>query len=731
MTNLTESIFGFFLSGILIGCVVGLVSGIVSLPASEIAFYVAGSMGMHAVALGLVGLFIGSIQPRIPSHLDLTNLFKAVRASFVQSESDSLQQRSRIAATIWVVALVVLAGALFLAKGYGLILSRIQSPEFASVGAAIFGLFIVASVLVLAAPFQASFGRSFEHLIRRRPNLTFMVNPFLNLLLSVVLLIFWLYATTLDEKSSSLDLPWQAVAVFVVSFVFLYVLGEWLSTKSIRLPAAKRLQLAALFLFMAGFALILGLRSPSARVALGKDVGLNQVMMGLIRLPFDEDGDGYAAILSGGDCDDSDPDIHPGAVDIAGNEIDENCDGIFARSEVSQSTKDDSRTVRQLGFSPPYSFILVTIDGLRTDHLGYHGYGRETTPAIDDMASDSVVFKNAYGVSSLMPASMASLMTGRFPSELHRDFKETTKYMANNVFLAETLARQGYHTAAFPSHSYFSNETGFEQGFSHWQPYKISEGRQPYVPTAQRVVTSAFEHLGRLEPDPTKPYFLWLHIVDPQPNYLKHLGVTAFGESQVDRYDHELRYVDNWLEWFFKKLRQRQDWNDSIVLIIAGTRGEDFVSEQPARLDEATLRVPLIIRVPGVPPRPVESRVSLIDLAPTLLGLADVGQSDSGRVAMNLKGSTLVQSLLGKDAKPKPILAESPRTVNSGKQWAWLDGAMKLHYDGRASAWRVFDVSRDPDELVDLAPKRPELRDKLRKSMQQYRSRLNLIPAKR
>ena len=119
------------------------------------------------------------------------------------------------------------------------------------------------------------------------------------------------------------------------------------------------------------------------------------------------------------------------------------------------------------------------------------------------------------------------------------------------------------------------------------------------------------------------------------------------------------------------------------------------------------------------------------DLAPTLLGLADVGQSDSGRVAMNLKGSTLVQSLLGKDAKPKAILAESPRTVSSGKQWAWLDGAMKLHYDGRASAWRVFDVSRDPDELVDLAPKRPELRDKLRKSMQQYRSRLNLIPAKR
>ncbi|MEE2757041.1 MAG: sulfatase-like hydrolase/transferase [Myxococcota bacterium] len=731
MTNLTESIFGFFLSGVVIGCMVGLIFGISSLPASEIAFYVAGSIGMHAVALGLVGLFIGLIHPSIPSHLGPMSLFRAVKASFVQSDADSLQGRSRIAATIWVVALVVLAGASFLARGYGLILGRIQSPEFASVGAAIFGLFVVASVLVVAAPLQASFGRSFEHLIRRRPNLTFLVNPILNMVLSTALIVFLLYSTVADEKTASLDLPWQAVTVFIVSFVFLYLLGEWLSTKSIRLPSAKRLQLAALFLFMAGFALVLGLRSPNARAALSKDVGLNQVMMALIRLPFDEDGDGYAAILSGGDCDDTDPDIHPGAVDIAGNQIDEDCDGILATSDAKKSRRNDTKTVRELGFSPPYSFVLVTVDGLRMDHLGFYGYGRETTPAIDDMASESVVFKNAYGVSSLMPASIASLMAGRFPSELHRDFKETTTYLDTNVFLAETLLRQGYHTAAFPSDSYFSNKTGFEQGFSHWQPYKISQGRQPFVPTAQRVVTSAFEHLGRLEPDPTKPYFLWLHIVDPQPNYLQHLGVTTFGASQVDRYDHELRYVDNWLEWFFKKLRQRQDWNDSIVLIIAGTRGEDFVDEKPARLDEATLRIPLIIRVPGVPPRPVESRVSLIDLAPTLLGLADIGRFNSGRVAMNLRGSTLVQSLLGKAAKSKPILAESPSTQNSGKQWAWLDGAMKLHYDGRASAWRVFDVSRDPDELVDLAPERPELRDKLRTSMQQYRSRLNLIPAQR
>ena len=172
MTNLTESLFGFFLSGIIVGCLVGLILGISSLPASEIAFYVAGSVGMHALSLGIIGLFIGTIQPRIPSHLGFTSLLKSLRGSFIQSETDSLQRRSRIVATIWVVALMVLLGALFLARGYGLILSRIQSPEFASLGAAIFGLFAVASVLVLAAPLHGSFGRLFEHLIRRRPNLT-------------------------------------------------------------------------------------------------------------------------------------------------------------------------------------------------------------------------------------------------------------------------------------------------------------------------------------------------------------------------------------------------------------------------------------------------------------------------------------------------------------------------------------------------------------------------------
>ena len=111
--------------------------------------------------------------------------------------------------------------------------------------------------------------------------------------------------------------------------------------------------------------------------------------------------------------------------------------------------------LQDLGFRPPYSVVLVTVESLRADHVGFYGYGKETTPAIDDLAAQSVVFKNAYSVSSAPQTSLSSILSGRYPSELKRNRNFFPLYHGDNIFLAEMLSEQRFHSAAFPSHWYF------------------------------------------------------------------------------------------------------------------------------------------------------------------------------------------------------------------------------------------------------------------------------------
>jgi choline-sulfatase len=732
MTHMMESIFGFLLAGILTGCGLGALSGLFSMPLSEPALYILGSAGLHGIAGGVVGFVLGSLHPTIPSNLQLTHLFSDMKRRLLLQSHDALQSRCRTVSNVWMAAVFICLGAVFLADGYHLILTRIQSPEFAAAGTAVFGLFIVAGVLAIARPIQSALARSAENMVRRRPNLTPVVHPLLNLCVAFVIAGVWILAGVGYDNSLLSVLPWRGLFIALMVVVSTYVAGEWLSVRLTRLPMSKCVQLASIFIFFAGVSSVAGLRASDARVALASDQGVNRSMVALIRLPFDADRDGYARILGGGDCNDNDPQIHPGAVDIHGNTVDEDCDGRLVieppKTKIKSVNQSDLTT---LGFRPPYSVIMVTVDGLRPDHLGFYGYGRETTPAIDDLASESVVFKNTYAVSSSMEASIAALLSGRFPSELSRNFAQATTFGSENLFLAETLAGKGYHTAAFVSHWYFDKASGLDQGFDLWQPYVVEKGRLPFVPTAETVVTSAIQHLNRLEPDRTKPFFLWLHIIDPQPNYLRHLEIPRFGTSTIDRYDHEIRYVDTWLEWFFKTLRQRQDWADSTVVILAGSRGESFQNASEPKLNEATLRVPLIIRVPGVPPRPVESRSSLIDLVPTVLDLAGIQKGDSSRLAMVPRGRSLVPLFLGQKTASRPVFAEAPHAQNRPMQLAWLQGATKLHFDGQDSQWRVFDVTRDPDEQEDLSKSRPGLTQKLRTAMTQFRSNLVMRPVER
>ncbi|HTB60873.1 MAG TPA: sulfatase-like hydrolase/transferase, partial [Polyangia bacterium] len=153
-------------------------------------------------------------------------------------------------------------------------------------------------------------------------------------------------------------------------------------------------------------------KAGSARAALvGPALAAGQAML-------DFDGDGYARALGGGDCDDSDPDIHPGALDIPGDGIDADCDGQDATDALPPPA-----TMAELPASvpPDLNLLLVTIDTLRADHLGCYGYGRATSPAIDALAAESALFENGWAHAPSTRYSMPAIATGRWPSAITWD----------------------------------------------------------------------------------------------------------------------------------------------------------------------------------------------------------------------------------------------------------------------------------------------------------------------
>ena len=213
---------------------------------------------------------------------------------------------------------------------------------------------------------------------------------------------------------------------------------------------------------------------------------------------------------------------------------------------------------------------------------------------------------------------------------------------------------------------------------------------------------------------------MWLHLLDPLPNYLDHLDIPRFGTSQIDRYDHEVRYVDTWLKWFIETLKAREDWKRTVLFSLEH-EGEDF-SKVPAAMTEGNLRVPLIIRVPGLPARPVEQPISLIDLMLTLLELAGVDAAKIESMQSSFKGRSLIPAFVGKPLGPMPIYAEILPTSKSSLRLSWLKGNLKVHFDGPNNRWSLFDISRDPLEQLDLSKQRRATTRSLQTELKGFRS---------
>lgn len=375
---------------------------------------------------------------------------------------------------------------------------------------------------------------------------------------------------------------------------------------------------------------------------------------------------------------------------------------------------------------PPPDLTLVVVDTLRADRLGFDGYARPTSPVLDHLAVESLVFEQARAVAPCTFPSVNALLTSQ-PAWEFLDQPFGHMGIPRGVpTLASELRRAGYRTAAVSTSpvvrqrpSAVNRAGGFETGFDlfldgcQWRDGSCAVAR--------------VEELLRLLPS---PFFLYVHLLDPHDPYAAPAGAAtprfagpapadpalaagdprsadarlqATGDAGLDpaalswlsdRYDEEVAFADARVGDLLALLARRSAL-DSGWLVVTADHGESFLEHGYLRhcrsLYDEELRVPLLVRPPGgIPAHRVERPVSLLDVAPTLLAAAGVRPR-----RLRAAGRDLLTAGTG---PPAVALATTRRAL--------VIGDRKLHHDLASGASRLYDLGADPRERHDLARER-------------------------
>ncbi|NVB82531.1 MAG: sulfatase-like hydrolase/transferase [Kofleriaceae bacterium] len=426
----------------------------------------------------------------------------------------------------------------------------------------------------------------------------------------------------------------------------------------------------------------------------------------------DRDGDGYAGPgVGGADCDDADARRSPGAQEIAGNGIDENCTG--ADAAIDPLRTQQRQPSASAGSARP-NIVLISIDALRADHLGSYGYARPTSPVLDAFAKTATRFAWAMTSCPSTRCAIPSLLSGRYASTLGYGLSAERAAIPN---VAAVLRDAGWTTAAITCCARFAlgkrELSGFQTLDASADAVRMQRAGQS---NADTVADSALEWLGSR--DPQKPYFLWLHFYDPHFPYSAPKDATKFGNDDVDRYDAEIRYVDEQIGRVLAAL------DPQTIVVVTADHGDEFgehgIRFHARSLYNQVVRIPLLVRAPGAAARVIDTPVSLVDVMPTLLDLAGV----TGPAGMN--GVSLASAVRDGAAPARPVFVElTPDKQIKRDMAAVISPPWKVIWDREANAWSLYgldDVADTRDRADD--PTLPSLQKLLRETLDRETARL-------
>ena len=405
--------------------------------------------------------------------------------------------------------------------------------------------------------------------------------------------------------------------------------------------------------------------------------------------------------------------------------------------------------------------LLITLDTTRADHLGCYGYRLPTSPQIDQLAAESVLFDKAIAQAAVTPVSHASMLTGLDP--YHHGLRVLHGLVNNRLgekqlTVAEVWQQAGGQTAGFVSAFPAGSNFGLAQGFEHFDerfPQSDGDGLVEHdgvVNTgrsqrrAVHTTAAAIQWLDdRVEQD--RPFLMWVHYFDPHdaslrpPDeftkaHLKEFEPSTKTPADILRtiYDVEVRYMDTYVGELLNAIKQRGLWDNTIVMLTAdhgeGLGDHDWWSH--GILYQEQIRVPMLVKVPGVPGGSrVPSLVRTTDLMPTILEAAGLPAAKHPPT----DGESLLDCLRsGRTSEPRFAYSDSVNMLGYGrpdkehdekfdKLYCLMNETHKLIYHQlKPDEIEFYDLSSDPGEQHNLAATKPE-------SMQHLLQRLNSLNA--
>ncbi len=375
--------------------------------------------------------------------------------------------------------------------------------------------------------------------------------------------------------------------------------------------------------------------------------------------------------------------------------------------------------------APADNLLIVSFDTTRVDRLSAYGYAQPTTPELEGLAARGVRFDDAYThVPSTLP-SHCTMLTGLLPPSHGVRANGKFRLADARLTLGEILEEHGFDTGAVIGALPLDSRFGMDQGFAMYDgqfavtPPDASSGSleierwfgHPYDRFERRADEVTDRAIGWLE-ERRERWFLLAHYFDPHTPYRPP---AEWAERFPDPYDAEIAFADHQLG---RLLRAVGRLPGRTLIVFTADHGEGLGDhgepEHNRFLYDTTLRVPLVMALDdGLPGRrKVQGLVGLVDLLPTVLELLGI-EAPTGLEGRSLVGAARATAPL----EERPLYAETLVALyESGEKLvvrAMLDGSRKLirtdtEQDGSpAFRTELYDRSRDPAELDDLASREP------------------------
>lgn len=399
--------------------------------------------------------------------------------------------------------------------------------------------------------------------------------------------------------------------------------------------------------------------------------------------------------------------------------------------------------------------LLVVLDTVRAQSLSLYGYEKSTSPQLERIAQNAILFENARSTSPWTLPSHASMFTGQYPHELSCGWVEPLD--AAYPTLAELLVDAGYETAGFVANlDYCIREFGLDRGFIHYEDYRASFGQMIGDSAlggamARELLPSIGDHqiLGRKnaasinhdflswldQRSVTHPFFAFLNYYDAHDPYIppadfakKFMSVPSSGVVPYNKmdaitsveakglneaYDASIAYIDHQIGLLYDNLQSRGILNDTLIIITAD-HGEQFgehkLFSHGNSLYRPLLHVPLMIIMPGQVPRKIASSdaASLHEIPATVIDLLGISTN------IQFPGESLSRYWLDVNSNKLdnlPLISEVKKGVVAPTWYPSSKGAMKaLIYNGikyiinyGTGVEELYNLKSDPLEKNNLS----------------------------